>query len=124
MATRSRTRASVTGGVSKPQPGKVTQAAVKAEPSQSKPAEKAAGRRKKETVSVANADEDKCVTCTRQNDGSPMVFCSECNNWCAEQSHISRHPNNIASRNHFVCVDLSERDAEDISESWSHIYHD
>ncbi|KII87366.1 hypothetical protein PLICRDRAFT_253082 [Plicaturopsis crispa FD-325 SS-3] len=40
-------------------------------------------------------------TCRQPDDGTPMVHCSECKDWY-----------------HFRCVDLKERDAEDIS-----IYH-
>ncbi|KAJ2918693.1 hypothetical protein MD484_g1784, partial [Candolleomyces efflorescens] len=45
---------------------------------------------------VAPTNDINC-TCSRGDDGSPMVHCAECKIWY-----------------HFVCVDLSERQAEDL----------
>ncbi|KAF8906293.1 hypothetical protein CPB84DRAFT_1770475 [Gymnopilus junonius] len=52
------------------------------------------GKVKKEATRLPPVD---CI-CTRGDDGSPMIYCSECKIWF-----------------HFTCVDISEPEAEEIS---------
>ena len=59
--------------------------------------------------------------CKKVDDGSPMIHCSSCKDWCVPSSlhpvATSRFANDLCRRYHFRCVDLSERDAEEIRES-------
>ncbi|KAJ2930852.1 hypothetical protein H1R20_g6255, partial [Candolleomyces eurysporus] len=111
MATRARTRASAANAIAKPvappKEVKRTDRKVKRESSTASgrdedkvsvkgDAAKAVSKRGKGKV-VASTTDINC-TCSRGDDGSPMVHCAECNIWY-----------------HFVCVDLSERKAEDLS---------
>ena len=61
--------------------------------------------------------------CQKGDDGSPMVHCEECKIWCVGTLIIRSSPvaicaKRLPSRYHFICVDLTEEGAEEISESW------
>ncbi|KAF6761710.1 hypothetical protein DFP72DRAFT_628969 [Ephemerocybe angulata] len=108
MATRSRTRSGAAKSSAKPESVKHTKQAVKkeespaavlhdgAKPSSKPHPTKSVGKRGKGKVSAV-VPEVVC-TCSRGHDGDPMIHCAECNKWY-----------------HFVCVDLAERDADDIT---------
>jgi len=63
-----------------------------------------------------------CI-CSRGDDGSPMILCSECQIWCVRfyfttcillKGDLIKSP--LSYRYHFTCVDITEPDAEEISE--------
>ena len=58
-------------------------------------------------------------TCRQPDDGMPMISCSECDEWyvLSLNRSVFTYRTQVFSRYHFTCVDLSENDAEDISES-------
>ena len=61
-------------------------------------------------------------SCRQPDDGTPMILCSECKEWCVARpicdDVCSAHPSRPLSHNryHFRCLGLSEREAEDIRE--------
>jgi len=60
--------------------------------------------------------------CQKGDDGSPMVHCEECKIWCVGRllirpSSVAICTKRLPPRYHFSCVDLTEEDAEEISES-------
>ena len=60
--------------------------------------------------------------CQKGDDGSPMVHCEECKIWCVgtliiRSSSVAFSAKRLLTRYHFSCVDLTEEDAEEISES-------
>ena len=57
--------------------------------------------------------------CKKPDDGSPMIHCSACKEWCVVVTLPSTLLvySSFFARYHFRCVELSERDAEEIRES-------
>ena len=57
--------------------------------------------------------------CSKEDDGSPMILCSECKIWYVYYQLIlffSVFTGTKNTRYHFTCVNLSEPEAEEISE--------
>lgn len=54
-------------------------------------------------------------TCSRGDDGSPMIHCAECKTWYVSRLCIPYlRLLTQYTRYHFICVDLTEPDAEEI----------
>jgi hypothetical protein len=53
--------------------------------------------------------------CRREDDGTPMVYCGECQDWYVYFVDCLIYRSFHLLRYHFSCVNLSEREAEDIS---------
>ncbi|TFK39799.1 hypothetical protein BDQ12DRAFT_511656 [Crucibulum laeve] len=116
MSTRSRTRAATAAaaGTSKPQENPISKPkstrskkaptqneavadVAEKENTKTKTTTKAAPKKGKGKIASKTANSTLC-TCSKGDDGSPMVHCAECKNWY-----------------HFSCVDLTEDEADDIN---------
>jgi hypothetical protein len=94
--------------------------------STTKPKEKLAPRKTSRIVKAKKVEEMFC-SCRGIDDGTPMVQCGTCDEWSALIRPLSLtpsfiHPSNgtdipCSSRYHFRCIQLSEDDASEISES-------
>lgn len=74
-------------------------------------------------MSTVSADKPFC-TCKKGDDGTPMIYCTECKDWYVWFSGlIFGYLSLLLSRLHFSCVDLDETDAEDISKFTRHNPH-
>jgi hypothetical protein len=90
--------------------------------STTRPKEKHAPRKTARIVKAMKVDKVFC-SCRGVDDGTPMVQCGTCNEWSAllhpPFPYFSLHLRTalIFPRYHFGCVQLSEDDAGEISES-------
>lgn len=92
--------------------------------STTKPKEKLAPRKNARIVKAKKVDEVFC-SCRGVDDGTPMVQCGTCDEWSAlvhplfPSFFLHRTPLIFpcSSRYHFRCIQLSEDDASEISES-------
>jgi hypothetical protein len=90
--------------------------------STAKPKEKLAPRKTARIVKAKKVQEVFC-SCRGVDDGTPMVQCGACDEWSALVHHLSLSSSSNATdipcsyRYHFRCIQLSEDDASEISES-------
>jgi hypothetical protein len=70
---------------------------------------------------ASKAKKSYCL-CHQPDDGTPMVNCSECKDWQVPLPFLSYDFLDLTPlRFHFRCVELSEREADDISQFPIHI---